>query len=234
MMNLRPIYYDTETTGIRSDKDRIVEIAAYDPINDVSFVHLVNPGIPIPSDASAIHGITDEMVADVGSFKEVGQKFVEFCSGPVVLIAHNNDAFDLHFLRAEFSRHELQMPAWEFIDSLKWARKYRRDLPRHSLQFLRECYQIPANTAHRALDDVIILHKVCSYMFDDLDITEIVKLLSEQKEIKHMPFGKHQGTPLQDVPKHYISWLKDNGALDKPENTQLKISFEKLGLLESA
>ena len=80
--------------------------------------------------------------------------FAEFCSGDVVLIAHNNDAFDKLFLEAEFQRAGLQMPEWIFIDSLKWSRKYRTDLPRHSLQFLREVYGIEANQAHRALDDV--------------------------------------------------------------------------------
>ena len=42
-MPSRTIYYDTETTGVRPDKDRIVEIAAYDPDRDVSFVQFVNP-----------------------------------------------------------------------------------------------------------------------------------------------------------------------------------------------
>ncbi|MBM3192489.1 MAG: DNA polymerase III subunit epsilon, partial [Chlamydiae bacterium] len=58
----RPIYYDTETTGVKSDKDRIVEIAAYDPYEEKTFVSLVNPGIPIPLEASQIHHITDDMV----------------------------------------------------------------------------------------------------------------------------------------------------------------------------
>ena len=46
----RPIYYDTETTGIRNDKDRIIELAAYDPIENRTFCHLINPGMPIPKE----------------------------------------------------------------------------------------------------------------------------------------------------------------------------------------
>lgn len=234
-MALRAIYYDTETTGIRPDKDRVIEIAAFDPERDATFVRLINPGCSIPSEASAIHGITDEMVAEAPGFDQIGREFIDFCDGEVVLIAHNNDAFDIHFLKNECARNDLSMPAhWKFLDTLKWARKYRKDLPRHPLQFLREAYGIPANTAHRALDDVIILHQVFSYMLDDLSIDVALSLMNEVKELQHMPFGKHQGTPLAKVPTTYIKWLNENGALDKPENSQLKASFQKLGMLSVA
>lgn len=224
----RAIFYDTETTGIRSEKDRIIEIAAYDPALNRTFEKLINPGSPIPKEATAIHGITDEMVASAPSFLEVGKEFIEFCSGDVVLIAHNNDAFDIHFLRQEFKRCEVAMPEWRFLDTLKWARRYRTDLPRHSLQFLREVYEIPANNAHRALDDVIVLHQVFSLMTDDLTIEEIYQLLNKPRVIQHMPFGKYQGKPLKEIPKDYLEWLKASGAFEKPENQELK---EALALL---
>lgn len=231
-MGARPIYYDTETTGIKSDSDRIVEIAAYDPVNDCSFEELVNPGIPIPEEASKVHHITDDMVKDAPSFRQIGEKFVRFCSGDVILIAHNNDNFDIHFLRHEFSRHDLEMPQWKFFDTLKWARRYRPDLPRHPLQFLREIYGIEANNAHRALDDVIVLHQVFEKMSDDLDIEQAYALLCVPKTIKVMPFGKYQGKLLEDVPKDYVTWLAKSEAFEKPENKPLKESFEKLGILK--
>lgn len=230
--SLRPIYYDTETTGIKAERDRIIEIAAYDPVLNRSFEKLVNPGCPIPAEATAIHHITDEMVASAPSFAEVGAEFVEFCSGSVVLIAHNNDGFDLHFLRHEFNRHQLQMPDWKFLDTLKWARRYRPDLPRHTLQFLREIYEIPSNQAHRALDDVIVLHAVFSRLIDDLPIDDVYAILNRPKLLQHMPFGKHQGQPLSQIPKTYVQWLSSSGALDKPENQELKETFQRLGLLE--
>jgi DNA polymerase-3 subunit epsilon len=124
------------------------------------------------------------------------------------------------------------MPTWKFLDSLKWSRRYRKDLPRHTLQFLREIYSIPANNAHRALDDVIVLHKVFSYMTDDLSVDEIYALLNRPRELHHMPFGKHQGMPLKDLPKDYLKWLAGSGAFAKPENQELKMSLEKLGVLE--
>src|ERR1700690_4450971 len=134
---LRPIYYDTETTGVRNDKDRIIELAAYDPIENRTFCHLINPGIPIPKEATAIHHISDEMVATAPSFKEVAEMFIAFCPPETVLIAHNNDAFDKLFLEAEFKRASVELPAFRYLDTLKWARKYRNDLPRHTLQSLR-------------------------------------------------------------------------------------------------
>lgn len=172
-----PLFYDTETTGLQPDQDRIIEIAAYDPINGRTFSRLINPGIPIPLEATNIHGITDQMVADAPSFAEIGAEFVAFCRDEAVLIAHNNDAFDRHFLVAEGKRAKIEWPEWPMIDSLKWARKYRPDLPRHSLQFLRKIYGIEENNAHRALDDVVVLHQVFAAMTDDLPIDKVLELL---------------------------------------------------------
>jgi len=230
-MSLRPIYYDTETTGVKPDRDRIVEIAAYDAFQDRRFSTFVNPGCPIPPDATAIHHITDEMVAQAPSFAAAGAAFIEFCHGDVVLIAHNNDAFDAPFLRMEFGRHGLEMPSWKFLDSLKWARRYRPDLPRHTLQFLREIYGISANQAHRALDDVVVLHQLFQAFIGDLPMEEVYGLLTLSRPVQHMPFGKHQGQPLSQIPSSYVKWLSTSGALDKPENEELKASFHRLGLL---
>lgn len=230
-MTLRPIYYDTETTGVKSDKDRIIELAAYDPVEDRSFCHLINPGCPIPPEASAVHHITDEMVKDALSFGDVAKAFIEFCPPETVLIAHNNDAFDKLFLEVEFKRAGVELPTFKYIDTLKWARKYRPDLPRHTLQSLREVYGFASNQAHRALDDVIILYQVFSAMIDDLNMEKVIDLLSKPQVLSRMPFGKHQGKPLAEIPKDYVAWLASSGAFEKPDNEQLKNSFEKLGLL---
>lgn len=230
-MKKRPIYYDTETTGIDAQKERIVEIAAYDPIEKRTFCELINPKMPIPPEATAVHHITDEMVKDAPGFEEVGKQLSAFCPENSVLIAHNNDAFDKFFIEAEYARHSLEMPSWEYLDSLKWARRYRPDLPRHSLQHLREAYGIAANNAHRALDDVIILYEVFSRMIDDLSIETCLELLTTPRTLDRMPFGKHQGKPLGKVPKSYITWLAGSGAFDKPQNQELKAAFEKIGAL---
>lgn len=228
---LRPIYYDTETTGIRNDKDRIIELAAYDPVENRTFCEFINPEFPIPPEATAIHNITNEMVADAGTFEQVGSAFLAFCPPGTVLIAHNNDAFDKPFIEAEFKRAGVALPAFQYVDTLKWARKYRNDLPRHSLQSLREVYGFPSNQAHRALDDVIVLHQVFSAMIDDLPMEKVIELLAQPQNLSRMPFGKHQGKLLAEVPKDYVSWLASSGAFDKADNQELRESFEKLGML---
>lgn len=230
-MALRPIFYDTETTGIKPDKDRVIEIAAFDPVRNLTFEKLVNPGISIPAEATAVHHITDEMVAKAPSFAQIGQEFIEFCADECVLIAHNNDAFDVHFLKNECNRHGLAMPEWKFFDTLKWARRYRPDLPRHTLQYLREMYGIPANNAHRALDDVVVLHRVYELMTDDLGIDNVLALMNKPKDIQHMPFGKYQGQPISTLPKDYVKWLIGSGVFEKPENKDLHTSFMKHGLV---
>ena len=196
----RFIYFDTETTGTRAENDKIIEIAAYDPTHNKSFVTLINPKIPIPPDATAIHQITDEMVRSAPSFSEVVTGFIEFCSGDVALVAHNNDSFDLPFLEKEFARAKRSLPQhWIFIDSLKWARKYRKDLPRHSLQFLRQIYGIAPNQAHRALDDVMVLYQVFQMMIDDLSCDTVCELL--QKELRAIP--KTQETAPENTQTHF-------------------------------
>lgn len=228
---MRPIYYDTETTGLKAEKDRVIEIALYDPVRKKDFVSFVNPLMPIPEESKKITQITDEMVQDAPLFKDIIPQIIAFCEEPCILVAHNNDAFDIHFLKAEFERALIPMPQWKFFDSLKWAKKYRPDLPKHSLQYLREAYKIKENQAHRALDDVVVLEQVMSYMLDDINIDKAFDLLYKkplQKAFTTMPFGKHKGTPLNKLPNGYLDWLKGSGALDKPENQALKEAIEQI------
>ncbi len=90
---MRPIYYDTETTGIRPGKDHVIELAAYDPFREKTFCSLIHPGCPIPPEASAISHITDEMVKNAPPFPDVARDFLTFCEGDIVLIAHNAGVF---------------------------------------------------------------------------------------------------------------------------------------------
>jgi DNA polymerase-3 subunit epsilon len=239
-MSIRPIFYDTETTGIDPSKDKIIELAAYDPIENKTFSCLINPEIPIPPETTNIHHITDDMVKDSQKFAEIIPSWIEFCKGNTLLIAHNNDAFDQPFLQTEFKRCNVSMPKWAFLDSLKWARKYRKDLPRHALQYLRQIYNIEANEAHRAFSDVLVLHQVFSKMIDDLSYDVVYQLYQNKAtepsmtSISTMPFGKHTGQPLDKVPKNYVQWLAKSGAFDKEENSSLKTAFLRLGFLEGA
>ncbi len=192
-MALRAIIYDTETTGTNPIGDRIIELAAYDVERKTTFETLINPRMPIPPESTQISKITDDMVKDAKCFDEVIDDFCAFCQGEVMLVAHNNDAFDLLFLQQEFQRNKKSLPNhWVFFDTLKWARRYRKDLPRHSLQFLRGIYNIPPNQAHRALNDVMVLYEVYKNLVDDLSCEQMLELLrkgtKKNDEVKTMTF----------------------------------------------
>lgn len=189
-MTVIPIYFDTETTGLSAQSERIIELAALRADNGQSFVQLINPGRNIPKEASAIHKITDEMVEGAPGFDLVAAQFLQFCApvnpgDRIALIAHNNIGFDKLFIHTEFSRSGITIPSdWVFLDTLFWARHYRSDLPRHALQYLREIYGIEANQAHRALDDVIILKAVFEAMIDDLPFEFVCERLLELQSRK--------------------------------------------------
>lgn len=83
------------------------------------------------------------------------------------------------------------------------------------------------------MDDVKVLYQVFRVMIDDLPLETVLDLLEESSSSlpEVMPFGKHQGKPLGEVPPDYISWLKKQGAFDKPDNASLKSAFEIIGVL---
>ena len=153
MMNKKEldiIYYDTETTGLKATTERIIEIAFIKESDGSTFSTLINPEKLISSAAYNVHHISNEMVKDQPTFSEVIQKMCQFISKPALLVAHNNDGFDIHFMREEFKRCNQVLPThWIFIDSLKWARKYRKDLPSYSLQNLRKLFKIDARVIPR-------------------------------------------------------------------------------------
>ena len=90
------IVFDLETTGLSTDKDAVVEISALKVISGEvaeEYSTLVNPGMHIPSVASSINGITDDMVKDAPDMEEALKGFIEFI-GDLDLVGHNIYRFD--------------------------------------------------------------------------------------------------------------------------------------------
>jgi DNA polymerase III epsilon subunit family exonuclease len=147
--------FDLETTGCSHYRDRIVEIAAVRVELDGSlsrFASLVNPAVPIPPQASKVHGITDEMVRSAPKFSDVAYKFLDFAKGSK-LVAHNA-RFDLSFLQEGLNRSGL--PLWKggAYDSIVLARKAYPGLSNYNLQFLRAHFGLDdEGQAHRAAAD---------------------------------------------------------------------------------
>ena len=103
----RPIvFFDLETTGTNINKDRIVEISILKihPNHKEELVtYRVNPGMPIPKEASAVHGIYDEDVKDAPTFKEIAKEIYDFIDG-CDLAGFNSNRFDIPMLVEEFLR----------------------------------------------------------------------------------------------------------------------------------
>lgn len=162
---MREIIFDTETTGLDSREDRVIEIGAVELVNRFptsrTFHHYINPdGRPIHPDAQAVHGISLADLADKPVFAEIAEKFIEFIDG-AKLIAHNAN-FDMGFINAEFAR--LGHPAIDaarVVDSLALARR-KHPMGPNSLDALCRRYGIDNSrrTKHGALLDSELLAEV--------------------------------------------------------------------------
>ena len=107
------VVFDIESTGTSPRKDRIIELAAIKVSPEGSEERkcwLLNPGIPIPPETTAIHGITDEIVKDCPTFADKANEIFEFfrdCD----LSGFNADRFDIPCLEEEFARVGLNFAA---------------------------------------------------------------------------------------------------------------------------
>jgi DNA polymerase III subunit epsilon len=162
---MREIVFDTETTGLDPrDGHRLVEFAGIELVERVPtgrHLHFyVNPGRSMPPEAQAVHGLTDEFLADKPAFGHKVRELVDFLQG-AVLIAHNAP-FDVRFLNHELQLCGLPDIAQELvIDTLELARK-RFPGAKHSLDALCQRFQIDRSgrVVHGALIDAGLLADV--------------------------------------------------------------------------
>ncbi|MCA8927422.1 MAG: DNA polymerase III subunit epsilon [Alphaproteobacteria bacterium] len=162
---MREIVLDTETTGLDPlQGDRVVEIAALELRNHVptgAFYHCyLNPERDMPQEAFAVHGLSEQFLADKPLFRAEVKLFLDFIADAPLVI--HNGAFDLKFLNAELAR--LKRPGLSqdrLIDTLLMARKRFPGAPA-SLDALCRRFNVDLSvrTLHGALVDCQLLAEV--------------------------------------------------------------------------
>jgi DNA polymerase-3 subunit epsilon len=164
----RPVvFFDLETTGTNRTTDRIVEIALVriDAKGaERTFHSLVNPGIPIPEEASKVHGITDEAVKTAPAFKNLATEILAFMQN-ADLAGFNIARFDIEVLAAEFDRASAEFTTAErrIFDALNI---YHDREPR-DLQAAHRFYcGTPLEDAHSALADTKATIRVLRGQFE--------------------------------------------------------------------
>jgi DNA polymerase-3 subunit epsilon len=250
-LNLRNplIFFDLETTGINITKDRIVEISYLKIKPDGSEegkTRRINPQIPIPEQATAIHGITDEDVKDCPTFKEIAKSFaaqIEGCD----LAGFNSNRFDIPMLAEEFLRAGItvDLNKCKFVDVQTIFHKMEQ-------RNLAAAYKFYCNKdltdAHSAESDVRATYEVLMSQLDrysglknDIDaLSEFSsfnnnvdfagRMIYNENREEVINFGKHKGSLVKDVLKKdqgYYSWVMQG---DFPLNTKQKLTEIRLRL----
>ena len=171
------VVVDTETTGLNTRKDEIVQIGAVRIVGGRilegdSFERLVKPGRPIPGNSTRFHGITDEAVAHAPNIGDILDDFLDY-AGDAVLVGHNI-AFDLAFLNRAGA---VPNPALDTMLMSIAAFPARRD---HTLDALAEHFGEPVTARHTAPGDA------------DATARLFLKLLPEIERVGARTFGDAQ------------------------------------------
>ena len=248
----RPIiFFDLETTGIDIARDRIVEISMVKVMPDgeeIVRTRRINPGMPIPAEATAIHGITDEDVKDCPLFPQIAKSLAQFIEG-CDFGGFNSNRFDLPMLVEEFMRAgvDVDFRKRKFIDVQNIFHKMEQRTLVAAYKFY--CGK-DLEEAHTALADTKATYEVLQNQLDrypnDLknDIAFLAEfsrrnnnvdlagriVLNEQK-VPVINFGKYKGRPVMDVLRHdpgYYAWIMQG---DFPQNTKQTFMRFKLQLL---
>jgi len=156
----RQIVLDTETTGLEAGRGhRIIEIGCVELVerrpSGRTFHRYLNPDRASEAGALAVHGISDEFLADKPRFAEIAEEWLEFIRGAELLI--HNAAFDVGFLDAELAlagaRHGCVADHARVIDTLAMAReKYPGQ--KNTLDAL--CKRLGVDNTHRELHGALL------------------------------------------------------------------------------
>lgn len=165
---MRYVVLDTETTGLEVRQGhRIIEIGCIEvngrQVTDKHFHQYINPERAVDEGAFAVHGISDEMLADKPKFKQVVREFLDFVQGSTLII--HNASFDIGFLDGELERLELGKTSdyvAGVIDSLAMAREMFPG-KRNNLDAL--CDRLGVNNAHRQLHGALLDSQILAEVY---------------------------------------------------------------------
>lgn len=210
------IFFDTETTG-NTDKDYICQLA-YKTANE-SFTGLYKPPVKISPEASAVHHISNKMVAGRPSFSESGDAPIIkklFEDNDSIPVAHNAP-FDLMMLKKEGIEPE------RFICTLRLARHLdpEEKIERYNLQYLRYFLDLDVEAqAHDAMGDVLVLETLYGRLKkkvmeqenlnDEQAIEKMIEISSHPSLFRSFKFGKHNGKQIAEIARTdrgYLEWL---------------------------
>lgn len=252
----KPIcFFDLETTGINVGSDRIVEISilkAFPNGNKESKTLRVNPQIPISKEATAVHGISNEDVANEPTFKELAPQIWEMLKDSD-LAGYNSNRFDIPLLAEEFLRNDFDfdLEKHRLVDvQVIFFKKEPRDL---TSAYKFYCNKTLEN-AHSAAADVEATYEIFKAQVEKYDDLENdIKFLSEyssqrktadlagmigidDKGNEVFNFGKYKGQTVKSVfdkDQGYYSWIQNADFPLYTKKVLTKIKLKSSGLFSS-
>lgn len=154
------VVFDFETTGMNPGINNITEIGAVKVINgEISgiFNTLINPEQFIPYYITNLTHISNDMVQNKETIKEILPKFISFI-GNLPLIAHNA-RFDMSFLLTNTKKQNININN-PVLDTLYLSRKYNKECEKHNLAYLTKYFDIKLDNAHRAYFDALATNQI--------------------------------------------------------------------------
>ena len=224
------VFFDLETTGTNINTDRIVEICylkVYPNGNEEAKTMRINPGMHIPEEASAIHGIYDEDVKDCPTFKEVARNIARDIEG-CDLAGFNSNRFDIPVLAEEFLRAgvDVDLGRHKFIDVQVIFHKMEQRTLSAAYKFycgkdLEDAHTAEADTraTYEVLmaqldrypetlkNDVAFLSEYSSF---NRNVDFAGRMVYNDAGVEIFNFGKYKGIPVAEVLKKdpgYYSWI---------------------------
>ncbi len=225
----RPIaFFDLETTGVDPVNDRIVEIAIVrinpDGTKD-KYLRRINPGVPIPKEASAVHHIYDEDVADEPAFKQLAHEIRDFLTN-CDLGGYNSNKFDVPCLAEEFLRAgvKVNLKDRKMVDVQQIFFKMEPRTLSGAYKFY--CGK-NLDDAHSALADTEATVEVLESQVDKYpevqndidflhsftggnDLVDYARRIIKSGDDYVFNFGKYKGKPVEEVFKkepQYYDWM---------------------------